>query len=132
MGRRGGFSLLEAILAITTLAVVLILVFNLFPTSLWAMRKAEHRMQADTMARTLLNEYRAMPFSRLTELTLEPPQALPPQRGAGEVDFYPVIEVRRVGDTPPERLVELRVTIDWSSRGQGQIVQSLYVSKLDP
>jgi type II secretory pathway pseudopilin PulG len=54
--KRQGFSLLEMVVACSLMALVLPLLFNLFPTSLRAMRRSETLQQAVTLATYRMDE----------------------------------------------------------------------------
>lgn len=140
---RRGFSLIETIFAASILSIVLMVLFNLYPSSLLAVRRAEHRLEATTLAQSILESKRAMPFSQLTGLTVDtdyevpgsdptwtdpltPPAGDPGQaktryiqqvlsREDGVV-LRPRFRVFTVAGTDPTRLLGLRVTVEWDEK----------------
>ncbi|MHB2019229.1 MAG: type IV pilus modification PilV family protein [Candidatus Xenobia bacterium] len=68
--RRQGFSLIEVIFAASLLSLVMLMMFNLYPSSLLTIRQAEHRLEATALAQSILEQYRAGPFSTLTTILL--------------------------------------------------------------
>ncbi|MBI3924750.1 MAG: type II secretion system protein [Armatimonadetes bacterium] len=122
-----GFTLTEIILSIAILALVSMAVSNVFPTAMLSIRQAQDRYEADNLIRSLMSEYQSRSFS---ELRPGEPRAEEPHRSAG-VEFQPQVQIRSVEDADPDDLVEIRVTVDWVTRGKArQAVQSLYVSSV--
>ena len=61
-----GFSLAEVIISTLVLSLVMMTVFNLFPSSALAVKKGEQRLTAESLAQAGLEECRARPFADLT------------------------------------------------------------------
>ena len=59
------FSLVETIASLSLLTVVMMLIFNLFPTSSVAVHKAQQQLQATSLAQSHLEQMRAQPFAAL-------------------------------------------------------------------
>jgi len=140
---RRGFSLIETIFAASILSIVIMVLFNLYPSSLLAVRRAEHRLEATTLAQSILESKRAMPFSQLTSLTVDTDYAVPgsdptwtdPLTPAASdpaaaktrytqevltredgVVLRPKFRVFKVAGTDPTRLLGLRVTVEWDEK----------------
>lgn len=111
MRGRQGLSLPEAILSFFIVTLILILILNLFPTALGSVRAAGQRMQAESLADSLIARYRECPFE---QLALGPPLVLPDQPGRGTV-FHPTVEFGIVKDelALPELVRSIRVTVRW-------------------
>ncbi|HEY4000152.1 MAG TPA: hypothetical protein VGO93_14865 [Candidatus Xenobia bacterium] len=60
-----GFSLPEVILAASLLSLVMVMMFNLYPTSLITIRHAEHRMTASSRAQHVLEYERGLSYKIL-------------------------------------------------------------------
>lgn len=71
-----GFSLVEVIFAASLLSLVMLMMFNLYPSSLLTIRQAEHRLQATAKAQAILEQDRAGSFTVLQSATASPTQAL--------------------------------------------------------
>ncbi|MEW6278658.1 MAG: hypothetical protein AB1758_08565 [Candidatus Eremiobacterota bacterium] len=123
-----GFSIIEAILSISLLALLIMLLFNLYPTSLLGIRRAEHRLLADNLARSLVERERARPFADLTPL---PPTNQPSFTNEDGVIFQPVLEIRPVGVSGVT--TEVRAMVTWKVQGRTQqVTHAAYVSKVRP
>lgn len=104
--RGRGFSLLETITAIALLGLVVILVLNIFPSSVLAASSGNDRIQAENLARSLLEEARALAFE---DLTLgRTPLTSPDPRFTVEREVY----VPRQGEVHQTRAV--RIVVRWS------------------
>lgn len=124
--RTQGFSLIEVIVALTLLAVVINLLFNLFPTSILGLRQAEHQIAADSLARSLIETQRAQPFSQMVPL---PPTDMDPVPGPGGVVFQPTLEILDVGTSGNTR--EVRVVVSWQVQNKSrEVTHAVYVSKI--
>ncbi|HEY3997922.1 MAG TPA: hypothetical protein VGO93_03600 [Candidatus Xenobia bacterium] len=76
MKRPGGFTLAEIIVATTLLCLVVVMMFNLYPTSLITIRHAEHRLTASARAQHVLEYERALPFHALASVAAVSPTQL--------------------------------------------------------
>jgi len=70
-------SLIETILAASVLSMVMMILFNLYPSSMLAVRKAEHRLQATAMAQSLLEFVRAQSFNNVMAVLQTDPTTSP-------------------------------------------------------
>lgn len=106
-------------MAVTLLAVVLLAVLGVFPTSWAALHKAQSRLEADALASSLLEEQRERPWAELKAphlTTLDPVGA-----------FYPVIKTEQLA---PD-LKEVAVTVIWEHQGvRQQTVHSVVLVNL--
>lgn len=142
---RRGFSLIETIFAASILSIVLMVLFNLYPSSLLAVRRAEHRLEATTLAQSILEAKRALPFSQLATLAPNTDYALPDGdpswtdalapppvdatdtrtakqrykdalvRGDG-TELRPRFQTFTVAGTDASRLLGVRVTVEWDEK----------------
>ena len=95
------------------LGLVIVLLLNLFPSSIAAVRLGEQRYRAQTMASSLLEQKMSVPFSQLlvgTRVTL------PVQQFEG-VDYQSRLEVDKVTGSDPAVLRSVRVSVEWTVRG---------------
>jgi len=119
---RRGFSLIENLMAFTLIALVLILLLNLFPSSVATVRKSEQRYEALTLAGNLLEQQAARPFSKLVVGTVE----------ESEVGAFKVrTEVRKVDGENEAWLKSIRVTVNWTYQEQvREVTRELRVHRL--
>lgn len=104
-----GFTLLETTLATALLCGLMLFLFNLYPASTMAIRQSQDQLTADSLAETLLSDYKAAPFRSLT----------PGRTALAKVvysgsDYYPESEIYPVG-SDPDVLKGVRVTVRWQS-----------------
>lgn len=115
MSRRG-LSLVEIIVSLALLAAVLIFVLNLFPTALATLNRVEFNHDLDQRARGLLELYAAQSPA---DWPVGPARSLP----SFEVQNTPVqasLEVQKYADSDPERLVKLRLVLNWNQTGRAR------------
>ncbi|MCW5867666.1 MAG: hypothetical protein KIS61_10415 [Candidatus Eremiobacteraeota bacterium] len=120
--KRRAFTLVENLLAFTLISLVLILLLNLFPSSMATVRKSEQRYKALTLAGNRLEEQTAMPFSKLV---LDSSEHHP-------VDDYQVqTEVLAIDGEDKAWLKLIRVTVSWKYRDQSRkVVRETRVHRL--
>ncbi|MEW6281480.1 MAG: hypothetical protein AB1758_22915 [Candidatus Eremiobacterota bacterium] len=118
---RRGVTLAESILAVFLLSLIVVLIFNLYPASIASLRVSGQKLQADSVAGSILEDYMARSF---TQLVVGPPQALPPVPGKG-VTFQPEVEIFEVtqpADVDRTRIRGIRVTVRWSQNSRNHSV----------
>lgn len=123
---RKGFQLIEVIIATAVFFLIALFLLNLLPTSQWAVAMAEHRLTAQNLASSKLEELRVGPFGNLAE------GAHPPTEAEHDgVRFVTSYEVRRVPDADFDLVREVDVTVTWEVRGRTRQVRTRsYVSKV--
>ncbi len=99
-----GLSLLETVVATFLFLLVVVLVMNLFPSSLFSLQQAELKQRAERLCQSRLNEQRVRKFSSLVSTALPVEEC-----------FTPVLEVL---PHPGTNLKILRVTVTWQERNQ--------------
>jgi len=131
---RRGFSIIETIFAASILSIVIMVLFNLYPSSLLAVKRAEHRLEATTLVQSILEEKRAGPFTALTALSPETYYNItPPPAGEDGVQLKPKFKVFLVPNTesawPPKRIVGLQVVVEWreTKKRQEKLVGELWI-----
>lgn len=116
---------MEVVLAAALLGLVVPFLFQLYPTSLLAIRRGENQLEATELARAVLEEWRARPFAALPAGET----SLPPVPGAGQVEFQRRLAIRHVSS----RLIELRSIVEWTVRQKTYRTEhAVYVSKVRP
>jgi prepilin-type N-terminal cleavage/methylation domain-containing protein len=121
-----GLTLIEIIVSLLILSLVLILVLNLFPSSMAAARQGEQIVQADNIASSLLDEYAGKPFSKLV-IGVEDLE----DREYDHVIYKPRLQILDIGGTDPDNLKGLRATVEWTVRGQKRTaVHELWVANV--
>lgn len=66
MRQRRGFTLIETIFATFIISVVIVAIFDLFPSSMVAIKRSEMQIEANDIAQSVLEDMRAVPFDSLT------------------------------------------------------------------
>lgn len=124
---KSAFTLVETLLSITLLGFVMILVMNLFPTSMASVRKAEQRYHAGTLASSILEQQASLPFQQLAVGTSRDLYT----DTAQSVQYRPHLEIQKVAGEDVRFLKSLRVTVKWTVRQQThEIVRELWVHHL--
>ena len=119
-----GLTLIETIIASCLLGLVILGVFTLLPSSLIAVRSAEHRIRADSLAQEWLEKLREKPFENLA---LGPLAPQPPAETWAGVTFHTSVEVYQPPAADVDLLKRMRVTVNWNFRGLArQVSQETY------
>jgi len=104
-----GFTLLETLVSLVMVSMLVMVVYNLLPLAFVATRQAGRETQADALATSLLEEYRAKPFSHLVPGTLRPDAVT-----VGGTTYLPVIRVSQPTGPGAGRLRHLEVEVSWT------------------
>ena len=107
---RRGFSLMEAIVALALLGLIVVLVLNIFPSTLYASQKASEQIEAENLAQSYLEEARLKPFSTLH---LGAPLPLTP----ADAKFRVTQEFYQPVGTDEEQTRGIRIIVHWSNKG---------------
>lgn len=113
--RGRGLTLLEVVVSFAVLLTVSVFIFQLVPSSVLAIRQGEIRLEANNLARTLLEQHRALGFSELKGRVNQVIYAENHPSPSG-VTYTSEVRVRPVPSSDQARLLELRVSIDWRYR----------------
>lgn len=113
--RRRGASLAEAILCFAILTLVIILIFNLYPTSVAAVRVSGQKLQATALADSILDEQMEKPFPSLVPGA---PVNLPPVAARG-AELQPSLQIFKPVEpgVDPTLLIGIRVRVVWTDHG---------------
>lgn len=108
-------TLAESILAIFLLSLIVVLIFNLYPTAMVSLRGSGQNLQANDVVDSVLDEYQERRFNTLVA---GPPVTLPARPGRG-CEFVPTVEVFEVNrpDVDRDRIKGIRVTVTWVDHG---------------
>lgn len=108
---RRGVSLLEIIFSLFLLGLIIVMVANLYPSTLGSVRYSGQRLEANALASSLIEKEMARPF---TQLVAGPPQTLPVVPGKGAV-YTPTVEIFAVNEpgVKPGLLIGIRARVDW-------------------
>lgn len=112
---RRGVSLLEIIFSLFLLGLIIVMVANLYPSTLGSVRYTGQRLEANNLASSVIDQQMAVPFDQLLP---GPPQALPTVNGKGTV-YRPSLEIYLPNEpnTRPGLLIGLRVRVEWVDHG---------------
>jgi hypothetical protein len=125
--RRRGASILEGLVAFSVAATVLILLLNLFPSSMATVRSTEHRTQAAAWAASVLESRAGLPFGKLEVDSVEDLR----KQTHGEIEYKARFDVRAVPGEDARYLRALRVTVTWEERNrQRHVTRELWVHRL--
>ncbi|MEW6280461.1 MAG: hypothetical protein AB1758_17675 [Candidatus Eremiobacterota bacterium] len=127
---RRGLTLMETVVSCFVLALVLIALFNIFPTSMYALKQGENQIVADQMAQSVLEVYRADSFefldANLGTVTLA-------DQKLGGVTFRSDLEIFNPPGTRDDLVKGLRVTVNWTFQGKiRNVVRETWVSAVRP
>jgi prepilin-type N-terminal cleavage/methylation domain-containing protein len=119
---RKGFTLVETVFSLSLIALVIMMVFNLFPSSSMAVHRSKQELHAASLAQARLEELRSQPFPQLL------PGASPlPVVELDGVKYARRQEIARKND----RLTDLKVTVTWTDgRRDHTLTQEAYVARL--
>ena len=119
-----GLSLVETIFSLALLALVLIVVLNLFPSSMATVRVAEQRYRAETLAASVLDDQVSQPFSSLTVgLSQDLAASIYDQ-----VAYRPHLDISAAGTEDPNYLKSVKITVQWTYRGQPRaVIRELWI-----
>jgi type II secretory pathway component PulJ len=119
---------METMVAIALFSVILLAISALAATSLHTSRRGEQRLRAETLAQSLLEEKRRLPFDRLNEGEGDPVAISQDDTGLpGAIYRVGIDDLDEYGG----RLKEIDVQVSWRSRGQTLTVsRALRVAKI--
>ena len=119
--RPRGSQLLEALFAFFVIGIVVLALFNLFPSATVAIRKGNDLQQASNLAATLLSQQRAIPVANLASSD-------PAPQTVDGIVFTPHIKIGTVQGHDPNQLKKIQVTINWEMKGRPQtLTRELWV-----
>lgn len=125
---RHGVTLAEFLVSSLIFLIVLVSVLTLMPFSAFASSHARSRLQADLVAKSVLDEYRARPFE---SLAVQGPQNLPSTQVENGKTFTPRLEIRQVTGFAPDKVLEIVVEVRWDEpRGRKNLTRALVVSNV--
>jgi Tfp pilus assembly protein PilV len=120
-----GFSVIEVMFAFALLGFILIVLFSLFPTTIMAVRHAEHRLKAVNIAQSLLEQKRAGSFSQLADIPLLTDTADPDNGFIFHTDY----QTFTVAGASPQNLIGIRAIVTWREKNREYSVKKeQYVS----
>ncbi|HXE71439.1 MAG TPA: hypothetical protein VNO81_02165 [Candidatus Nitrosotenuis sp.] len=142
--KKRGLSLLELVVTASLVTMIFVLMMNIFPSGMVAMRQADHRLAAQAKCRELLDFCQAGGFAPLaTDGTYTPEEPgflaghLEPVVLDDQVVLRPTVTVSAApppaGQPPAPRgnLALVTVKVEWRERGRLlQVVQELRVSRI--
>lgn len=105
-------TLLEVVVSFAVLLTISVFIFQLVPSSVLAIRQGEIRLEANNLARCLLEENRSMGFSALQGKVGQVIYAEDHASPTG-VTFQSEVAVRQADSADTSRVVDLAVTIYW-------------------
>lgn len=114
-----GFSIAETLISVFLLALLLIVLFNLFPTTVLANRQGSQQMQAMDLAQSVLAEARARPFQDLVPGTTETGGPVT----MGDTTYTTELVVSPPGTGDPQHLRVLTATINWTANNRPKSLQ---------
>ncbi len=132
-----GFTLVETIFSTLFISVAVLAIVNLFPGAYLSIRKSEATIQADIIAKSLIDEMRLMRFEDFREGEEFRPNPSSPVFEAQTIDgmtYKPTVEVLETPAVPgvrKEHLKHVKVTIAYRlGLSEKSIVHETYLHKL--
>lgn len=114
-----GFTLVETAVSLALVGLILLFVLNLYPSSLFAQHRAEERLAALRIARSVLDEQMIRPFNQLpVGMTTQVPVRL-----LDGIEYRCQVQVSGTGQADEKLLRTIRTTVSWRSHGQEFSVQ---------
>jgi len=107
IGRRG-FTILETIFAALLLGITGMALLNILPTSVLAEKRAQNRMQADSVALSMLEDARVQPFNAV----LDREKAVADNEGT-EFKAHQTVST----DPANAYLKRVRIVVQWEEAG---------------
>lgn len=118
---------METVVSCFVLCLVMMAVFNLFPTSMYALKRGECQILAEQEAQSWIEIYRGDSFDSL------PASATVnlPKRTVNGVEYTPVLSIFTPGGTRADLVKGLRVTVSWTFQSVTRNIQrEAWLSKL--
>lgn len=109
-------TLAESVLAIFLLSLIVLLVFNLYPTAISSLRGSGQNLQANDVASSVLAEYQE---KRFNSLVVGPAVTLPGRPGRG-TEFIPSVEIFDINrpGVDTTKVKGIRVRVSWVDHGR--------------
>ena len=112
------FSLVELIITTTLLGFILLVLFNLYPQSVFAIKHAEYRMKAATLAQSIIEKKRSGPFGELA--------AAPSQQEIdalkGDMPYTIDYKCESIPGTDDTKIQKVTVSVSWEERNTPYIL----------
>lgn len=117
------FSLMEVVVSLALMGLVIILVLNIFPSSLFATQSASNQIEAQMLAQSTLEEVRSAPFSGLSAgvTTLSPPDS----------KYQVTREIFEPAGTDSEQTLGVRIRVRWNVKGRPkELTREVWISSV--
>lgn len=126
-----GLTLMETVVSTFIVALVLIALFNLFPTSMYALKQAENQIVADQLAQTWLEMYRAESMDYLNT-NVGGPYTLAAKKFGG-MTFQSELRIGTPSGTDADLVKSLNVRVTWTFQKRArEVVREAWVSRVRP
>ena len=123
-----GITLAEFLVSSLIFLIVLTAVLTLMPFSAFATAHSRAKVQAELVARSVLDEYRARPFE---SLTVQGPTGLPVTRAENGRTFTPRVQIKSVTGYDPDKVLEVVVEVQWEEpQGRKSLKRGLVLSNV--
>lgn len=133
----GGFTLVETIFSTLFISVAVLAIVNLFPGAYLSIRKSEATIQADIIAKSIIDEMRLMKFEDFREGEEFSPSPASVLFGAQDIDgmtYKPTVQVLQtpaVSGVRKEHLKHVKVTITYRlGLSERSVVHETYLHRL--
>ncbi len=121
--RRRGFSLLEIVISLFLLSAVVIMVLNLYPSTLLGMHHNRNRTQAELQASSALAQVRQSTFD---DMPIGLDKILSKTKVEG-VEYTTRLQVLKATRGDPDRLRVIRITTSWDDKHQ--VTRELWIPR---
>lgn len=108
---RRGFTLIEILISFFIVSIVLIALVNLTPMSHYTLRRGEHTLVADELARRLIEKRKAMPFE-----TLEIGDEVSVPESHDDIEYTATVRYERLPDVDASVARVIDVKVKWKEK----------------
>jgi Tfp pilus assembly protein PilV len=125
--KSAGLSLAEVVITITLLGFIMMVMFNIFPGSMGAVRHAEHQMIASELAQSILEGKISGPFKKLPD-----PPLMDPIHGPDGTKYTPK-NYSAITETGYDAnyIKKLTIMVSWEEKDREYtMVRVIYVSSI--
>lgn len=138
---RSGFTLVETIFATLFIGMTVLAIVNLFPGAYLSIRRSETTIQADLVAKSIIDEWRLVPFAEI-EPGEYPGHSLPSEfessllepKNLEGINYTPrvrIYDVPGVAASGPKGIVGIVVTVQYRlGFSVKEVVHETYLHKL--
>lgn len=108
-----GFTLVETIFSTLFIGLTVLAIINLFPGAYLSVKRSETQLQADMMAKSVIEELRMTPFDQLVTGSYTKTGFPFEAQKIDNITYSPAVTIYNVTDTDPEIVRGVRVEVTY-------------------